>query len=91
MHVEKYQVDLDIDFANLTFSGVEYIEMGGDNESLILNSVDLEILSIKISGKEIPYRINRSDETIETDFKLESREEGITVLFRQTGRDSNHP
>ena len=70
MHVEKYQVDLDIDFVNLKFSGVENIGMDGESEQLILNSVDLEILSIKISGKEIPYRINRSDETIETDFKL---------------------
>ena len=83
MHVEKYQVNLDIDFGNLTFSGVENIEIGGDSESLILNSVDLEILGIKVSGKEIPYRINRPDETIETDVKLEDSTL-VEVRFRGT-------
>ncbi|MCL5783271.1 MAG: M1 family metallopeptidase [Candidatus Thermoplasmatota archaeon] len=83
MHVEKYQVNLDIDFGNLTFSGVENIEIGGDSELLILNSVDLEILGIKVSGKEIPYRINRPDETIETDVKLEDNTL-VEVRFRGT-------
>ena len=80
MKIEKYDIELDIDFRKLEYSGVEKITLSGEGHAFFLNSVGIDIHEISSGSKPIKFKINNSDETVDTDYKPGSSET-IEVKF----------
>ena len=80
MKIEKYDIELNIDFRKLEYTGVEKITLAGDGDTFFLNSVGIDIHEISSRGKPIKFTINSKDETVNTDHKL-GPTETIEVKF----------
>jgi len=70
MEIEKYQLELDLNYKNLEYVGREIITVSGKKEKFFLNSVDLSVESIISGGKNYKIRENKKKQTIETDLIL---------------------
>ena len=81
MDISKYDITLDIDFRNLKYKGTEIISVKGQGEKFYLNSVALDIKSVFIDGKSIPFTINQKEETVETDHVING-ESSVKVDFQ---------
>jgi tricorn protease interacting factor F2/3 len=81
MDISKYDITLDIDFRNLKYKGTEIISVKGQGEKFYLNSVALDIKSVFIDGKSIPFTINQKEETVETDYVING-ESSVKVDFQ---------
>jgi tricorn protease interacting factor F2/3 len=80
MKIEKYDIELNIDFRKLEYTGVEKITLAGEGDTFFLNSVGIDIHEISSRGKPIKFTINSKDETVNTDHKL-GPTETIEVKF----------
>ena len=70
MDITKYDLTLDIDFKNLNYTGKETISVTGQGEKFYLNSVGLDVTSVKVGGKSIPFTLNAKEQTLETDYRV---------------------
>jgi tricorn protease interacting factor F2/3 len=80
MEIEKYQLELDLNYKNLEYRGHEIITVSGNKEKFFLNSVDLSIESIVSHGKTFKFKENKKKQTIETDLILSGKTE-VEVKF----------
>lgn len=53
MKIEKYDIELNIDFRKLEYTGVEKITLAGEGDTFFLNSVGIDIHEISSRGKPI--------------------------------------
>ncbi len=83
MEIERYQIELDIDYKSLEYKGREVITVSGKNEKFFLNSVDLSVQGITSNGKPLKFKENKKKQTIDTDFVL-SKKCDIVVDFSGT-------
>lgn len=84
MEISLYNIDLNLDPSEETFSGITVIEYSGLEGDLNLNSVDLNILKVTQNGKEVTYR-QVSEEVI----GISSLEEDGEVLIEYNAPYSN--
>ncbi len=80
MKIEKYDIELNIDFRKLEYTGVEKITLAGEGDTLFLNSVGIDIHEMSSGEKPIKFTINSKDETVNTDHRL-GQTETIEVKF----------
>ncbi len=80
MKIEKYDIELNIDFRKLEYTGVEKITLAGEGDTLFLNSVGIDIHEMSSGEKPIKFTINSKDETVNTDHRL-GQTEIIEVKF----------
>ena len=80
MDITKYDLTLDIDFKNLNYTGKETISVTGQGEKFYLNSVGLDVTSVKVGGKSIPFTLNPKEQTLETDYRVNGNS-SVEVAF----------
>ncbi|BAB65621.1 M1 family metallopeptidase [Sulfurisphaera tokodaii] len=88
--IDKYEIFLDFDFKNLIYKGYEKIYLSTDNE-VVLDSVGLNIVSVKTEGKSVPFKISDSqifiqtgkfDGVLEIEFEGKVKERGLVGIYK---------
>ena len=65
MQVTNYDLAMDMDFQKLTFNARVRINLSTE-QNVVLNSVELNILSVVSNGKNLRFRQNEEDLVVET-------------------------
>lgn len=81
MEVNNYKIALSIDENNHEYLGSEQIYIRNSDDSVELNSVGLEILSVKVEGNNVPFTLKPEDELLRV---LCGRSDRLTIdiLFK---------
>ncbi|BFI74975.1 M1 family metallopeptidase [Sulfurisphaera ohwakuensis] len=88
--IDKYEIFLDFDFKNLIYKGYEKIYLSTDNE-VVLDSVGLNIVSVKTEGKSVPFKVSDSqlfiqtgkfDGVLEIEFEGKVKERGLVGIYK---------
>jgi tricorn protease interacting factor F2/3 len=58
MEIKEYALSLDVDFNTLKFKGHEQITIEDPERELILDSYGLQISSVKVAGRDVPFEID---------------------------------
>ena len=59
MKVLSYFISLDIDFAGKKYRGSEKVILESDSDGVELDSVNLDIHSVKVNGEETGFNLNK--------------------------------
>jgi tricorn protease interacting factor F2/3 len=83
MIIESYDIYMDMDSASDTYKGTEKIAVLGANETLVLNTFNLNIKSIKLNRKNAKFSINAEKEELTI---LENVDGQVTVTVEFEGK-----
>ncbi len=64
MQIKSYDIALDIDFKNDSYTGKETIELVNDGEPVILNSNGINIQEIRVNGKKNSFGVGEAEDDI---------------------------
>ncbi|MCL4341494.1 MAG: M1 family metallopeptidase [Candidatus Thermoplasmatota archaeon] len=81
MKFERYDIDLQVDFKNLTFHGNETITFEAADEQLMLNSAELDVLKAVSGGEYVDFSLNEKEQTLHFNRKFNGRSQ-ISIEFK---------
>jgi len=83
MNVKKYNISMDLQMPSGSYDGQVIIDLDmlKKNEPIILNSVDLDIKSIKINGASTTFRFNLPQEELLIDNPLVDGPAKLEILY----------
>ncbi|QRF76088.1 Tricorn protease-interacting factor F2 [Thermoplasmatales archaeon] len=64
MEINSYDLELDIDYKNMTYRGKEKIRLTLDGEQLIINALDLQVSQVRVQGKAVSFSHDNSHEEL---------------------------
>lgn len=72
MEIHSYDLELDIDYAKMSYTGKEKISLSLDSEPLVLNAFDLSISKVTVGGNIVKFEHDNSNEVL----KIEGTSKG---------------
>ena len=81
MKFERYDIDLRVDFKNLTFHGNETVTFDATDEELTLNSAELEITKAASRGTDLGFSLNEKEQTLHFSQKFNGHSE-VSIEFK---------
>lgn len=87
MIIESYEIYMDVDSETDSYKGAEKIAVLGANETLVLNSFNLNIKNIQFNRKKVKFNINAEKEELTI---LENMDGQVTVKLEFEGKISEN-
>ena len=87
MEISSYDLELDIDYAKMTYRGKEKITVALDGSPFVINALDLHISQVKVQGQKAGFSHDNAKEELRIDGTSKGKNE-IDIDFTGTVNDA---